>query len=539
MRRSNSVAVLAAASLAGTSCLAQQTSVVDSLHNLSAEGRGDVRAVAEEQVCIFCHTPHQSSPIVPLWNRAMPLDAYTPYTSRALDADPGQPTGASKMCLSCHDGTIALGAVLSRSSLITMRGGITTMPPGRSNLGTDLSDDHPVSFRYTSALSAKDPKIRPPSHLPGAVRLDANSEMQCTTCHNPHNNALGQFLVMHNGNSELCIACHQVDSTTVTGHRDCIACHSPHSAPSGPYLLRGVNVTAACMNCHDGSVHSAPNINPDLHKISVHDTDREIDPPDPIPLDVTCTDCHEPHSMRHGSASAPSIPANFGSVSGVSLSGSAIPVAQFEYEVCFKCHGDRNAVPPRVTRQIMTVNNRLRFDPTAVSFHPVAGPGRNDDVPSLLPPWTTASVMYCNDCHSSDTGGMAGGSGAAGVHGSNHEPLLRRRYAMLDYTSESAANYALCYSCHSRNSILGDESFKGHRRHIVDERTPCFACHDAHGISSQGSARHHSHLMNFDLSIVSPDSATGRLEFVDEGRFQGRCFLTCHGASHSPKEYGP
>jgi hypothetical protein len=27
------------------------------------------------------------------------------------------------------------------------------------------------------------------------------------------------------------------------------------------------------------------------------------------------------------------------------------------------------------------------------------------------------------------------------------------------------------------------------------------------------------------------------LQFEDLGRFSGRCYLQCHGVSHSPKEY--
>ncbi len=529
---------LAGGLIVASAAAAQQQSVVDSVHNLSASGPGDVRAAAEEQVCIFCHTPHHASPVVPLWNRSMPLDAYTPYTSRALDAEPGQPTGDSKMCLSCHDGTIALGAVLSRPSPIVMRSGITVMPPGGSNLGTDLSDDHPVSFRYTSALAAQDQHLKLPANLPPEVRLDANQEMQCTTCHDPHNNALGDFLVMHNEDSNLCRACHQIDSTDILGHSNCSSCHTPHTAASGPYLLRGTNITESCMDCHDGTIPNAPNISPDLHKLSVHDTNRDIDPSEPIPFDVTCTDCHEPHTMKHGGASAPRAPLNFGDASGITLTGAIIPVAQFEYEVCFKCHADRSAMAPVVTRQVTTDNLRYKFDFTAVSYHPVAAPGRNNDVPSLRPEWTTASMIYCYDCHNSDAGTRSGGGGPDGVHGSSHAPLLARPYSMIDYTSESATSYALCYHCHERNSILGDESFPTHRKHIVDERTTCSTCHDAHGISSQGSTMNNSNLINFDLSIVFPDPSSGRLEFIDQGRFAGQCFLSCHGENHSPRAYG-
>ncbi len=219
----------------------QSQSVVGTVHNLSASGPGQIRAASEEQVCIFCHTPHGALAQRPLWNRQAHLGPYTVYTSDSLDAEPGQPTGASKMCLSCHDGTIALGSVISQDQIIKMAGGITTLPPGDSNLGTDLSDDHPVSFRYTTDLAAKDGRLADPHGLPPAVRLDDNREMQCTTCHDPHNNTYGDFLVMENSGSTLCMTCHTISATTIAAHEDCASCHTSHSAPSGPFLLRGRN----------------------------------------------------------------------------------------------------------------------------------------------------------------------------------------------------------------------------------------------------------------------------------------------------------
>ena len=56
-------------------------SVVNTAHNLSAAGPGDVTAVAENRVCIFCHTSHSSSSTMPLWNRNAPAADYLPYTS--------------------------------------------------------------------------------------------------------------------------------------------------------------------------------------------------------------------------------------------------------------------------------------------------------------------------------------------------------------------------------------------------------------------------------------------------------------------------
>jgi predicted CXXCH cytochrome family protein len=520
----------------------QVQSIVDSPHNLSATGPGAVRALTEEQLCIFCHTPHRAAPIQPLWNRYLPVDAYSVYTSNALDATPGQPTGASKLCLSCHDGTIAVGSVVSRATTIQMAGGITTLPPGASNLGTDLSDDHPISFQYDSLLAVNDPKLLDPGLLPPELPLDSAHEFQCTTCHDAHNNWHGHFLKMSNADSMMCRSCHLLSATTVTPHEDCVNCHQAHTAPSGPYLLVGDRVTTTCLTCHDGSYTGAADILTDLGMFSVHDTGSPVDPPDPIPGHVRCADCHEPHTMMPGSARPPSVHPNFGQISGVNSSGAPVESVGSEFAVCYKCHADRNAFRSEwVSRIITQINTRLEFDPSSVSFHPVEAPGRNRDVPSLQPPWTTASLMHCSDCHGSSMSVKAGGSGPNGPHGSNEEPLLLARYETADFTPESADAYALCYRCHFRDTndgILLDRSFTQHKLHVEGANAPCSVCHDAHGISSaQGTFRNNSHLINFDRTIVFPDPLTGRREFIDDGLFMGQCYLRCHGVDHSPKSY--
>ncbi len=524
----------------GRAALAQPSSIVGSPHDLSAGGPGPIRAVIENQVCIFCHTPHNASPIRPLWNRYMPVDNYLIYTSRALDAQPGQPTGSSKMCLSCHDGTIALGVVFSRQDPILMAGGVTIMPNGPSNLGTDLADDHPISFRYDSALAAQDTHLLDPDLLPPELRLDFNSELQCTTCHDAHDDSRGNFLTMENFDSQLCMACHQISTTTITDHTSCNACHQPHSSPSGPYLLRGMTVSETCLSCHDGNTQGAANIAGDLNKLSIHETYSQVDPPDPQYTHTSCTSCHDPHTMDPGTASAPFVHPNFGDIDGINASGSQVAIASYEYEVCFKCHGDQQAVPPTVQRLIPDNNARLQFSPGAISYHPVEAPGKNSDVPSLRPGWTTSSYVLCSDCHSSNSGTNGGGTGPNGVHGSDYSPLFVANYETADYTSESAFAYALCYRCHDRNSILGDESFSEHKKHIQKEDASCSACHTGHGIpSGQGTLTGNSHLINFDTSIVFPDPDTGRLEFRDTGRFRGECYLECHGEKHSPEDYKP
>jgi len=91
--------------------------VAQSKHNLSVTSPGAVSS-DESQVCVFCHTPHgaTNSPGAPLWNRQLSTATYTTYTSSSLDAEAiagqlQQPGGSSVLCLSCHDGSMAIGTV--------------------------------------------------------------------------------------------------------------------------------------------------------------------------------------------------------------------------------------------------------------------------------------------------------------------------------------------------------------------------------------------------------------------------------------------
>jgi hypothetical protein len=207
-------------------------------HNLSTSGAGAVHAGpgGTDEVCVFCHTPHQARLTddagqalqAPLWNRRVPAGStYTAYTSSTLDAQSisdgfnNQPGGSSKLCLSCHDGTLAIGnvAVLGGATNVgipmqgTAAGG--GMPAGEGtasgftrNLGTDLRNDHPISVTFNAALVARDGELRPvdgnqrwPSdgsvvglRAPGVKPLlplqptgaGGLGQVQCTSCHDPH-----------------------------------------------------------------------------------------------------------------------------------------------------------------------------------------------------------------------------------------------------------------------------------------------------------------------------------------------------------------
>lgn len=139
-------------------------------HNLSATGPGPVKTAATTEICIFCHTPHNSSVVTPLWNQAMSSASYSTYASSTMAATVGVPQGSSKLCLSCHDGTVALGNTASAGQ-IPMQGLIGGRLAGASSLGSNLGDDHPISFVPATGTQV----VNPPPGSP--VALDTNGKV--------------------------------------------------------------------------------------------------------------------------------------------------------------------------------------------------------------------------------------------------------------------------------------------------------------------------------------------------------------------------
>lgn len=176
------------------------------------------------QVCVFCHVPHNGNQNLGLlWNHEdNPAQQYTMYSSPTLDMTQTQnPNKGSLMCLSCHDGTIAV------NSLNNLPG-----PDGAGNYGTpggsgldgagkidpssnvfvdiDLSDDHPVGMVYDASKDPTGfaPKTGVSDQYPDKL-LSEGLYVECTSCHNPHDDTYSNFLIESNANSQLCTRCHQ------------------------------------------------------------------------------------------------------------------------------------------------------------------------------------------------------------------------------------------------------------------------------------------------------------------------------------------
>ena len=341
-------------------------------HNLSALGPGTTRAQAgaTTEVCVFCHTPHGATQADaagtalrgPLWNRRVPDGAtYTPYTSSSLDAQSildglnATPGGSSKLCLSCHDGTLAIGNVnvLNGTANVSIpmqgTGPGGTMPAGEGTtsgftrfLGTDLRNDHPISLTYNSALATRDGELRPVDaqqrwpagsgsvvgvRAPGIKPLlpleptgaNGQGQVQCATCHDPHTRELDPT----KGNAKFLRAQRFQESTPGATHNAasdiiCLGCHdkslniavwanSAHARPDvadetyrdGAATLRefpaGLPVwKAACLNCHD--THTVQG----ARRLTREGTDAALPQGNPLAarqggnpaLENTCYQCH-------------------------------------------------------------------------------------------------------------------------------------------------------------------------------------------------------------------------------------------------------
>ena len=310
-----------------------------------------------------------------------------------------------------------------------------------------------------------------------------------------------------------------LDETMV--RRGCPACHTGHGISQSPMLSKAQKET--CLACHNDSfgvdqqvAASAlaadarpPLLGSTLSKISVHPLSAEANSSDQNA--VVCTSCHSPHR---------SMPAGRG-VAGAKNRSPKDP-ASFEYQLCEGCHGGVPGSPNR------TAVARL-VDSTNRSYHPLEAPAteRSPSVASSL----SGREINCVDCHGNDDAG-----GPRGPHGSNVAPLLRNNYRVTDGAAESQSAFALCYKCHDRTTLLDKSAFPEHREHIVDEKTSCATCHDAHGSVNNRS------LIGFGdpsrPSPVLPSSSTGRLAFVSSGPGSGACYLNCHGVEHGPANYG-
>ncbi|NQX97925.1 MAG: cytochrome C [Flavobacteriales bacterium] len=447
-------------------------SIVQTKHNLSVSGTGSIKASSEKEVCAFCHIPHAAQKGVPLWNRAMPTSSYTMYSSTYLErtsyptpSDLGSsfdtPGNLSRQCLSCHDGTIAIGGIYAiRGTILgsalsmnnTDAGG--EMPRSASGLiGTDLSAHHPVGFEYNPTAMNYGTGVTPEgntivnnrggvntSELRTASDVSQNTKIklysysgkdyvECSSCHDPHTSNK-KFLRVGADNSDshaknvknTCVACHKKDNwagsahdTNTTAYTDtnvlseygagtkisdmgCINCHTPHNGEGQPYLLRKIEQNTCFQGAADSTSTASCHQNGGVKDIKT-DLDKDIGHGYPL---LNTDGVHTNLDYMYGNG----VPRNPVGSKGISWSDSM-------HVECMDCHNQHaaKALPKRVATGSWYPTN------TSTNANKISSSGALTGASGIRPTtwpseWTKAtsyttleSATYeyeiCFKCHSS------------------------------------------------------------------------------------------------------------------------------------------
>jgi hypothetical protein len=275
------------------------------LHNLGSssanQGTNIDASGGTTEVCVFCHTPHGASTTnpgaAPLWNRNMPSTAsYTMYSAPNFDGVSigSAPVGVSFACLSCHDGTVALDALINGPGSGQFFAGNRATPGASSSLGLlasvgtsdfldsdasnqmedtvrsdtganyetivgganpfpnltqDLSDDHPISFQMP--ISSADPQFN------ASKTLDTNPTtnqgiVRITRGYSYDDKRDAIRLYPPSGGTTI--------TSADSGWVECASCHNPHTPrplflrlPSPPDVGGTVSSTTAIPATYGGT----------------------------------------------------------------------------------------------------------------------------------------------------------------------------------------------------------------------------------------------------------------------------------------------
>jgi len=550
-------------------------------HNLSTTGQGDVKALTESQVCVFCHTPHGANDteglVAPLWNRNLAADGtYIRYDSNSTQANiDNNPGGSSKLCLSCHDGTIAIGNVnvlggntdVSIDMLGTDAG---MMPSGNGttsgftrDIGTSLENDHPISFSFDTSKSGQrlalaDGELRDPQNPDGdhiaipstgnkpLIPLDHQGKVQCTSCHDPH--VSGQDLPP---GTSLAPGALEDNIKFLRGRR------FQMSEPVGG--LYNESQDSVCLACHDklgqawaNSAHAKANVADEVYNDA--DADLRGFPRGIKVWQAACLNCHDTHTVE---GSRRLLREGTDNNSKPKTGGNAAIE-----ETCYQCHDDtatgilkpsNNQVPDIKTEfsksRKMPITNIAQ--PAGMEVHDIKDADFTEDKVLLGYNNLMNRHAECTDCHNphrmlKNTRWDGTGSSTRGTHehtaGTSHtneisgvlygtwgvEPIYGsdRRFGRsgampIGFTEKKGigvdrvtAEYQICLKCHSNYGFNDDGSPESNTRPEIGA-VPGTTPYDSSGQQMNSLQYYTNQAMEFQANIL--DQGEGQSEGFSSG----------------------
>jgi len=238
--------------------------MLGTMHDFSGEGYLVPVSGLQVGICSICHTPHSAITTSLLWNQKLTTATYT--WGDASETHGGTPLpssahlGPSTKCLSCHDGSVAVGDTAVYYGMIGGKGapgdtwdmGTLTVRLGAGGYGVghvpsgstvgDMSGNHPIAIPYPLNNS-----VGTYNNVRTGSRVDLTEFVS-----NPNAPSHGIKLYTDDGTGKVSPG----TAAGITGI-ECTSCHDPHNkATVDTPFLRGMNTGSTvgsgylCLQCH-------------------------------------------------------------------------------------------------------------------------------------------------------------------------------------------------------------------------------------------------------------------------------------------------
>ncbi len=243
-------------------------------------------------VCVYCHTPHgaNAAAAAPLWNRLLPAgSSFTTYdklNTTSLTQTVYNPGAASLPCLSCHDGSQAIDAILNMPGSGNYSASanssayvppLTSSDPGgygksvqHRNMGTDagscMACHAPdggsaglgvgVATDFTLFVIGKDLRNDHPVGVVFPATTGINTDWNTPNGTKVINGSLTNKFFDENGNGRMDKEDIRLYDSGSGASVECASCHDPHGVP-GPggafnatFLRKPMAQSGVCLTCH-------------------------------------------------------------------------------------------------------------------------------------------------------------------------------------------------------------------------------------------------------------------------------------------------
>jgi predicted CXXCH cytochrome family protein len=484
-------------------------------HNPHGIGNAWMTRLSEENLCYRCHNDPSNS--VNGWNIETQFNRASRHAVTTTTGD--GLTGAKAECTSCHGPHTA-----KQGSGISDFSKRLTDPFNTYNLWTGTLTNFCLQCHKSGNLPEATatistfvpytitfPNVGNFPFFPGwdksaftANPAGHSQSYSCQTCHHPHGSPNQRLQAYFNGAS-------YETTTTAAGEENlCYQCHKS-GGPTGAKDLKTQFAKASAHPITNSGIHA------DTETASNFGVSRRH---------AECTDCHDVHKAKSGTHTkgtnsvsnvllgAIGVEPDNSTSTGAPATYTVTGVSK-EYQLCLKCHSLYTNL------STSAVDLGALFNTNNPSYHPVEATGTNGSIDStaFVSPWSSSSLMYCSDCHT--TSDSISTTTPSGPHGSDFYPLLKDAYSHTNSSNGSQTGTDLCYDCHSysvyHDGLAGSRFQTGHQNHVGTRGESCYYCHDVHG-----------NVDNVHLIRIKEISETSGTTSFTHNASGGGCTATCH-----------